>query len=198
MTSDGYIGSECDKCHLLEPGKEVKIIPHIKEAKLENEYVEMTSDKNNAVVVITDKNGDVISNDNVEIKYFDNDNFGNAYALVTFKKYYENKNELNEDEAIKLDYKIVPARVKIKSVEHKRSNLMVSIETGKGRVNEVEIIVDDKDDKPFTFKKTEKNEYKVNLTDFNNKASKIKVRVVRHDNTTGEALYSSWVEGEVD
>ena len=75
--------------------------------------------------------------------------------------------------------------------------MIVSIELGKGRINDVEIVVDDKEDKLFTFKKTEKNEYKVNLTDFNNEAKKIKVRVVRYDNATGEALYSPWVEGEV-
>ena len=51
--------------------------------------------------------------------------------------------------------------------------------------------------KNYKVKKTEKNEYKVNLTDFNNEAKKIKVRVVRYDNATGEALYSPWVEGEV-
>ena len=209
FVNDGFIGSECDKCHLLEPGKEVEVISSVKEIKLENEYVEMTGDKNNAKVIAIDKNGEVINNDNLDIKCFNNDNLGDAYALVALKNNYEIKkdneieniyNLIEKDEklVIRFDYKIVPERVKIKSVEHKRSNLVVSIELGKGRINEVEIVVDDKEDKPFTFKKTEKNEYKVNLTEFNNEAKKIKVRVVRYDNTIGEALYSPWVEGEVE
>ena len=198
LNEDGYIGKVCDICGVFDINDNGEIIPALKYLKLENENVEKKGNKTDAVIIGIDKNDNQISSDNIETKFFSNDNIGSAYAMVTLKKQYENKNEFDEDEPIKIDYKIVPERVKIKKIEYKRGNLVVSIDIGKDRINDVEIIVDDKEDKPFIFRKNEKNEYKVNLAEFNNEAKTIKVRVAKYDNVTGERLCSPWTEREVD
>ena len=198
LNEDGYIGNVCDICGVFDTYDNGEVIPALKELKPENENVEKKGNKTDAVIIGIDKNDNQISSDNIEAKFFSNDNIGSAYAMVTLKNHYENKNEFDEDEPIKIDYKIVPERVKIKKIEYKRGNLVVSIDIGKDRINDVEIIVDDKEDKPFIFRKNDKNEYKVNLTEFNNEAKIIKVRVVKYDNVTGERLCSPWTEREVD
>ena len=195
LEEDGLITSECELCHVINIDENKIIIPHIKSINIENE-VEYTGKKVEPEVVIIDNEDNKVSKNNYDISYSHNENIGIGVAKIKFKNYYTNDDDENKEVEISRDFKIVPERVKIKKIEKDGRKISISIERGSGRINEVEVLINDKFSK--TFKKNDKDEYSIRLNEINEDIKNIKIRVVRYDNVTGEALYSPWVEGEVE